>query len=341
MKALHSARSTSVGSLRGSGSPIPLAGFTLVELMVATAILGIVMGLTLVAYTGVAKRAFHTEATIKGSSELRYAADMISQAVRSASQPIVVSANGLQLDVPPDTLGVAFITGPGTKIGPLSDGEGYKDTAPMVKVGDYSAAIATSSIFASSARPTAALTASDVVTYFKTQAYLEANEELNIDRKTGGLFRVGDVITIPATAYGTSVTLTIKSVSNGKNNKTITFTDKLGVDVPLGTRILPTSAVPRMRFEVIPETAKNVDTRGQLRYYPDADQNTFIVLATDVDASPVSNPADPTSAATTPFVLNGRVVTLNLQKLPRGTIAGRTVQGVQTKAYARTDPSVQ
>ncbi|ACB74176.1 PilW family protein [Opitutus terrae] len=347
MKALRFARSTSVDALRRSDSAVPLAGFTLVELMVATTILGIVMGMTLVAYTGVTKRAFHTEATIKGSSELRYAADMISQSVRSASQPIVVSANGLQLDVPPDTLAVAVIDGAATSIGPLSDALGYKDNQQLVKVKDYSSAVATSSIFASSARPSAAVAGTDISTYFKSQTYLGANEGINLERDTKGakllegMFRKGDVVTIPATAYGAQVVLVIDSVSNGKGSKTITFTTKLGVDVPNGTKILPTGAGRRMRFEVFSETDPTVERRGQLWYYPDKDTANHIVLATDVDASPVSNPADPTSAATKPFVSNGRVLTLNLQKLPRGTVAGRTVQGVQTTAYARTDPSVQ
>lgn len=292
-------------------------GFTLTELLVATTIFAVMMGITMVAYTAAAKRVFHTEAAITGTAQLRYASDMISRGVRSAPQPPVVSGAGLRLTVIPEDAGVAIVTGPGTPLD--ANTRGYKSTQKMVKLTDFQIAAAGKWFFSSSARPAGKVTAGQVGTYFKAAAEIDLNK----------IFKVGDDLTIPATRFGSAVTRKINSISNSTGNKTVTFETKLGVDVPEDTRIYSSR---RVAFEVT--------TNGDLRYYPDANGTTFTVLARDVDPSPRLVATDSTSANTTPFVLSGRVLTLNLQKLPRGTVAGRTSQGVQTTVYARTDPTI-
>lgn len=304
------------------------SGFTLVELMIATVIFGLVSGLMLVAYTGVAKRAYHTDATIKGSAELRYATDLISRSVRSASQLPTVSADGLQLIVPPFDLGVAIVTGPGTAIGPAGDGMGYKGNQRMIKLSNFTGAAATSSIFNSANRPAGVVSAGQVSTYFKPENALEV-VDLN------DVFSVGDTVTIPATAYGDEVQRVISSISNNSGNKTLTFTADLGVDVPLDTLVRATSG-KRIGFQVVTAVG---ETNGELRYYPDnSDRTRFMILARDVDPSPLLTPSVSTSGNTTPFVLNERFLTINLQRLPAGRTFGRTVQGVQTTVLARTNP---
>lgn len=302
-------------------------GFTILELLVATGVFGLVMGITLVAYVGVMKKAFHAEALLEGAQQLRYASDLISQTVRSAPLRPVVSANGLQLTVAPEDLGIVVVRD-GTWIDEPNNVRGWKSNQRTLKFSNYTAAAVTTPIFKpTAARPTGALSAADVETYFKVEDDLP---EVDLNE----IFSVGDTVKVPATAYGAEFERVINSISQNGGQKTVTFTQDLGCDVPQGTRVLATSG-RRVRFEVM--------ASGDLRYYRDTrDLTKFVILARDVDPAPLSNPADLTSTRTTPFVLTeGRYVTINFEKLPRGTIAGRTVQGVRTTVFARTDPSVQ
>ncbi len=300
------------------------AGFTLIEVMVAMTILVLAMAVTMSAYLAALKRALHSQEALRGTQELRYASDLISEAVRSAPQPPTVQSSGVQLVVAPKDLGYATVLET-TWIDTLHNVKGSKSNQRMLHMTNVTPAAVTISVFQSGARPTSALTSADIATYFTDSSSLPSTD-LN------DLFASGDTITIPATAYGPQTTGVINNISNNSGNKTLTLTASLGVDVPNATRIAATAG-RRMLF--------SVESTGELRYYPDRrDMTKYTVLARDVDPSPLTNPADTTSAITTPFVIAGRYVTLNLQKLPRGSLAGRTVQGVRTNVYTRTDPLI-
>lgn len=297
--------------------------FTLTEIMVAMAILAVVVLMAFVGMIAVLRGVAHTDAMVKGSSEIRHAADRISLAVRSAPRIPLVESSGCDLIVVPYNLGYAIVEG-NTPIDAVNNVYGSKASQKMLKLSDLTPSAVASSIFAASARPTGAVSAGQISTYFNNASAL-STIDLN------DLFEVNDIITIPATAYSTTfVNRTINSISNNSGNKTITVTAKLGVDVPNGTKIFPSKGA-RTLFRVTPS--------GELRYFPDnRKMGTFTTLATDINPAPLSNPGDATSSPTVPFALVGNLLTINLQKVPRGTQAGRTLQGVQTSVYVRTDP---
>ena len=308
------------------------AGFTLTEVLIAVTILGMAMSLAMVVWIAALKRADHTEKGLKGTAELRYACDVISQAVRSASElPTVgnmtvgnVTYNGVQLIVPPKDLGYALVLDT-TWIDGAQTTKGSKSSQKVLKVSNYTLPAVVNSAWASSSRPSGAIT--DIGSYFVTAANLQSTDLNNI-------FSVGDTITIPATAFGPATSGVINSISNNAGNKTLTLVNNLGVDVPNGTKIAATSG-RRIMFEV--------ETNGDLRYYPDKrDLTKYTVLAHDIDPTPLSDPANSSSTTTVPFAISSTAtdyVTVNLQKIPAGSIAGRTLQGVRTTAYTRTDPT--
>lgn len=298
------------------------AAFTLLEVMVALTIMAIALTVTTGAYLAALKRGLHAERALRGAAELRYATQVISEAVRSTPLALTVQNNGRQLIVAPKTLGFAIVQET-TWIDTLHNVKGSKSNQRMLKVADMVPSVVTVSVFASTARPAGAVSTGEVATYF-----VDAGDLPSLD--LNDLFATGDTITIPATAYGPATTGVIKSISNNSGTKTLTLTAALGVDVPNGTRLLAAGG-PRAMF--------SVENNGDLRYYPDR-RNTarFTVLAHDIDAAPLSNPADSTSARTTPFAIAGRYLTLNLQQIPRGGAAGRTLQGVQTTVLVRSDP---
>ncbi|PTX91386.1 type II secretion system protein [Opitutus sp. ER46] len=309
------------------------AGFTLTEVLVATSILGLAISMTMVVYVAAMKRAHHTEFGLKGTAELRYATDVISQAVRSASQLPTVESGGLKLLVPPKDIGYATVEDI-TWIDDAKTIKGTKSDQKVLKLSDLTLPAVVVSAWKSAARPAGAITNTDVATYFKAASEMPTTD-LN------SIFAVGDTITIPATAFGIATQRVINSISNSKGNKTLTLTAKLGVSVPSGTRINATSG-RRMMFEVVSAEGKN---QGELRYYPDS-KNTaqYTVLARDIDFSPLSEPANVSSTATVPFVIPTdakNYVIINLQKVPGGSGSGRTLQGVQTTVYTRTDPTNQ
>ena len=297
-------------------------GFTLTEVMVSMTILMLAMSLTLVAFLAALRATAHTERALRGVAELRLAADMISESARSASQTPTVQAAGRQLFVPPKDAGFATVQET-TWIDSVHDVKGSKSNQKMIKVSNATPSAVTMSVFKSGARPAGSIGAGEVSTYFKDASSLPETD-------LADLFQVGDSVTIPATAYGPSVTRVINSISNNPGTKTLTFTANLGVDVPNGTKLAASSG-RRLLF--------SVESNGDLRFYPDSrNLSQYSILARDIDPAPRSVPADTTSAHTVPFVLSGRYLTLNLQKLPRGSTAGRTVQGVQTTVLTRTDP---
>jgi hypothetical protein len=249
---------------------------------------------------------------------------MISQSVRGAPQTPLVQASGCDLIVMPYNLGYATVEDV-TWIDAVHNMKGSKSNQRVLKLSNRIPAAATSSIFTSTARPTEAVASTDIGTYFKDSAQL-ATVDLS------DLFAVGGTISIPATAYGTAVTRTINSISNNSGNKTLTATSNWGVNIPNGTRIFATAG-RRILFRVT--------NTGDLRYYPDnRDLTKYSVLATDINPTPLVNPADTASGTTVPFYIAGSYLTLNLQKVPAGRPAGRTLQGFQTSVYVRTDPLI-
>jgi hypothetical protein len=201
--------------------------------------------------------------------------------------------------------------------------KGTKSTMKELKISDTTRPIVTVSIWAGDARPTGALASGDVATYFT--AALPTTD-------VSDAFAVGDTISIPATAFGNATTGVINSMSNNPGNKTITLVNKLGVDVPNGTKISASSG-KRVRFEV--------RSNGDLRYYPDTrDLTKYAVLAHNVTQTPLSDPSDSSSAASVPFTISSTdsdYVLLNLQQIPATTTRiGRTLQGVQTAVFTRT-----
>jgi prepilin-type N-terminal cleavage/methylation domain-containing protein len=305
--------------------------FTLVEVLVATSILGLAVGMTMVVFIAALKRAQHTEQMLKGMSEIRYASDIISQTVRSGSQLPTIAANGTRLLVPPKDVGYALVLDT-TWIDMVNGVKGSKSNQKMLHVSNVTMPAVVASVWASTARPAGAISDAQVATYFVDGSNLPVGD-LN------GLFAVGDTLTIPATAYGPKTTGVINSISNNPGNKTVTLVSALGVDVPNGTKIAATSG-RRAMFEVVPSGAST----GDLRYYPNStDLTKFSVLAHNISPTPLSDPSNSGSAPTVPFVISNssaNYVIINLQKLPKGTTVGRTVQGVQTTAYTRTDPTL-
>lgn len=295
--------------------------FTLTEVLISTTVLGLAMGITMPVFIAAMRRAQHTEDGLKGTAQLRYAADMIAQSVRSASQDLTVAGNGTQLIVAPADLGYAVVQDT-TWVDAAHTVKGSKSNQRMLHVADATVTCVASSAWKTTTRPSGAIATSDVSTYFIDTSGLPTSNLAN-------LFHVGDTITIPATAYGAQTTGVINSVSNNSGTKTITLSANLGVDVPNGTTLLATSGA-RAMFEV--------QSSGDLRYYPDnTDLTKYSVLAQSILVNPLSNPAVRTSATTKPFVkLSAGYVQINLQQIPKGTDAGRTMQTAQTTAYTRT-----
>lgn len=303
------------------------SAFTLTEVLIATTILGMAMSMTMVVYLAALKRANHTELALKGTAELRYATDIISQTVRSASQLPTIQSSGLKLLVPPKDAGFATVLET-TWIDQPGGVKGSKSNQRMLHVSNVGLPIVVLDLWSGSSRPSGAIANSDVATYFRSDLTNVPVVDLN------DLFASGDTITIPATAYGPEVTRVINNISNNSGNKTLTLTANLGVDVPNGTKIAASSG-RRAMFEVVATGAST----GDLRYYPDSrNTNQYTVLARDIDPTPLSDPSDSTSAVTVPFTISNtstNYVTLNLQKVPRGTTTGRTLQGVRTTVYTR------
>lgn len=295
------------------------------EIIVAMTILSIAMTITLSAYLVALKRSVHTQNALTGTTEVRFATDLISEAVRSTPQIPVVQTSGRQLIVAPKDLGYATVLAT-TWIDTIHNVKGSKSNQRMLHISNVTPAAVAFDIFKGASRPTGAVAATSIATYFDDSSTLPTTD-LN------DLFESGDTLTIPATAYGPSVTGVINNISNNSGNKTLTLTDNLGVDVPNGTKIAATAG-RRIMF--------SVETSGELRFYRDnRDLTKYVILARNIDYQPLSLPNDTTSTRTTPFVLNGRLLTINLQQLPKGNMAGRTTQGVQTQVYARTDPLIQ
>ncbi len=322
MQPLSSSRSKPVPGYRSGGA----RAFTLLEVLIATTILGLALSMSMVVFLAAMKRAQHTETGLKGTAELRFASDLISQSVRSASQLPTVASSGLQLIVPPKDLGFAVVQEI-TWLDTAHTVKGSKSNQRVLHVSNFTLPAVVTSAWLSSTRPTGAISSSDVATYFISSSNLPATD-LN------DIFTVGDTISLPVPSAGTPTTGVINSISNNINNKTITLTANIGVDVPNGTKIQATSG-KRVMFEV--------RSNGDLRYYPDnRDLTKYSVLAHDIDPSPLSDPADSSSATTVPFSIpsgSTDYVIINLQKVPAGTTVGRTLQGVRTTAYTRTDPT--
>lgn len=307
-------------------------GFTLVEVLVATTILGMAAGMTMIVFIASLKRTQHTELMLKGTAELRYAADFISQSVRSSVQLPTIGANGLQLIVPPKNLGIIVVQH-GTWIDQPHGVTGFKSNQKVMQV-VAEVPLTVSSIFKNTTtRPPGALTVDDVASYFVDSSAITS---LKVD----SLVSAGDLLDIPATAYGPAIdNWEVNSVSHNSGRATITFTNKLMVDVPDGTKINATSG-SRAMFEVV----STGTYAGDLRYYPNKDiTSTFTVLAHDIDPTPLSDPSNSGSGNTVPFTIpstSSDYVILNLQKIPKGSVVGRTLQGVQTAVYTRTDPTI-
>jgi type II secretory pathway pseudopilin PulG len=309
----------------------PGSAFTLAEILVATSILGVAVGMTMVVFVAALKRAQHTEQLLKGMSEIRYATDIISQTVRSASQLPTVLASGTKLIVPPRDIGYATVLET-TWIDMVNGVKGSKSNQRMLHVSNVTTPPIVASLWGTTARPTGAITSGDIATYFVDGSGMPIGD-LN------SIFTVGDTITIPATAYGPQTTGVINSISNNAGNKTVTLTAALGVDVPNGTKIAATSG-RRVMFEVVTAGAST----GDLRYYPNStDLTKFTVLAHDIASAPLSDPSKAGGGATVPFTISNTAadyVIINLQKLPKGTTIGRSVQGVQTTVFTRNDSTL-
>lgn len=309
-------------------------GFSLLEVLVATSILGMAVAMTMVVYVAALKRAQHTQLALKGVEELRYASDFISQAVRSASQLPVVTSGGLRLLVPPKDQAYLIVEDT-TWLDASHTVQGSKANMKMIHARAYAPAV-TASKFSSTARPAGAITAGEVATYF-----VDGNTTASrLAKKVRDVVDTGDTVRIPATSFGAEVeSIVVNNVSNNTGEATVTFDVKLNVDVPKGTKLTVTSG-RRMLFEVV----GNGTSQGDLRYYPDSEDLTkFTVLARDIAVAPLTNPANASSAATVPFAIPTSAtnyVALNLQKVPKGTLVGRTLQGIRTNAYTRTDPSL-
>lgn len=301
------------------------SGFTLVEIMVAMTILGLAMTITMVVFLAAVKRASHTETMLKGTSELRYSADMISQAVRSASQPPTTD-DGTQLYIAPGTFGYLLVQDV-TWLDTAHTVEGSKAGQKLIKAIAY-ISTATYTPFSGTSRPSGALAIGDVSTYFRA-----STDTTLPSPSVSDLVVVGDTLSVPQTSYGPAQTLVVNSVSQNSGTGTITVTANLSYSIPTGTKI-SVQSTHRQKYAVV---------NGQLLFYPDSSVSSkYSVLASDISSAPLSDPSNKSSAATKPFVIsstNTSFVTINLQMIPKGTTVGRTLQGVLTTAYARTNPA--
>lgn len=314
------------------GPRLKLAGFTLTEVLISTTILGVAVSMTMVVFIAALKRAQHTELGLKGTAELRYSADVISQTVRSAAQLPTVEAGGLKLVVPPKDLGYATVLET-TWIDQVNNVKGSKSNQRMLHVSNVTLPAAVTSVWSGAGRPGGPITSADISRYFIDASRIPATD-LN------DLFSSGDTITIPATGYGPETRRVINHISNNPGNKTLTLTENLGVDVPNGAKIAAASG-RRVMFEVV----ATGESKGELRFYPDRrNLSKYTVLARDISPTPLPDPAVETGTNTVPFTISSAsdsAVIINLQKQPKGTMAGRTLQGVRTTVFARTDPTLQ
>jgi type II secretory pathway pseudopilin PulG len=323
-------------SAKASRTRRGLRAFTLTEILISTSILGLATTMTMAVFIAALKRANHTELALKGTAELRYASDVISKAVRSSSRypTIPATSSGRQLLVAPKDVAY-FTVYPVTWIDAANTTKGVKAAQRLLKLNDPPVIPSVAaSVWASTDRPSGAVTSASFSTYFASAATTAGDTDLN------DYYSVGDTVTIPATTFGAETTCVINSISNNATPKTLTMSVNIGVDVPEGTKILATSP-HRAMFEVV---NTNDSHKGELRYYPDSTALTkYTILARDIDPQPLSNPADSASTRTTPFSVTaspGNYVILNLQKLPAATTTGRTLQGVRTTVFTRTDPTL-
>ncbi len=308
------------------------AAYTLVEVMVATTILAIAISLTMVVFTAALKRATHTQDLLQGTQELRYASDVISQAVRSAYRAPTTANSGRQLFVPAKDIGY-FTVVDGTWIDAAKTVQGWKSNMQTIRA-TVTVSPAVYNAFRSTARPPGAVTsASDVSAYFVDSSVVP---------KVSDVLQKLDILSIPATAFGTAVpAIVVDTVAKDAGSAQISFTTKLGVDVPNGT-ILSLVKGRTALFEVnIAETNPDgTPKRTELRYYRDYTHSPgqYTVLARDISATPLNDPTNSTSGTTVPFTIATSAtnyVVMNLQKIPKGTLAGRTLQGLQTTAFTR------
>lgn len=306
-------------------------GFTLTEILVATTILGMAVSMTMVVYLAALRRAKHSEDALKGTAELRYATDMISQAVRSSPLLPEVDKSGLRLLVSPKDQPLLVVTD-GTWIDAAHTTKGFKASQQNMHVA-LQVPVSVRSVFKATDRPTGSVSGAQVGTYFTGAVDTST-------WKVSDYLEKGDSVRIPATAFAPEVkSKIVDSISKNAGEATITYTQKLTVDVPQGTVLTVTSG-RRQAFEVVGVTVNGKPT-ANLVFYPDADDLTkFTILARDIATKPLADPADTTGTTSVPFVIpatSPNYVVLNLQKLPRGGSAGRTLQGIRTTVFTRND----
>lgn len=307
------------------GSRRPVRGFMLSEIMVAVAVAMLVCGIAMVLFMSALKHARNTEEMTKTVSDVRYATDTISAAVRSTPARPIVSNAGLTLQVAPnetyyatvdDTSIVDNLQTPNI----LGSLDGQRTIRISVRARQPATLWALKT-----AGPTAAIST------LPSGMFLTVTDLPNID--LNDLFSPGDVLSIPGTSYGPAFTVSLSSINNASSPKTLTTSTDLLEKIPNGTQILASSG-GYIRF--------TVESNGDLRRYPD-DRNMaqFTVLARNIAAAPQASPYSGSPTATVPFVYNvtPRTIVVNLQSLPPGNRAGRTSTASETTIFVRTDPS--
>lgn len=301
-------------------------GFTLAEILIATTIFTLVAAIAMVAMVAIIKRNDHTYNLTVGTSELRIASDFITQAVRTSPIAPIISNSGKTLDVAPPVVYYATVADTAV-VDALKNPNilGVLPTQDTIQFSVRARQPATKWILTGTC-PSASISSTG-------STFLTLTDHPIID--LDDMFDVGATISVPATRYGSAKTLVIQTITNTSSSKILKFTTPVGIMIPNGTQIAATSA-RRVRFEIT--------STGDLRNYPDSRNLTvFTVLATNVSDNPRVDASDSASANQAPFTLGStaptaRNVTINLQRLPKGTITGRSENGIRSTIYSRTDP---
>lgn len=318
-------------------------GFSLSELVVATAVFGICTLIAMGVLVTTFRSADHAENVIEASDSLRYVTDLISDHIRSSPTRPRVLDDGRELEV---SVPVSAISNKGPRVvggnmsyNPPGGPQGWRPNqrtlhiSPSIPSGEVEGPGVIESIFTNhNALPQGQINA---VSGSGLRGLPNGQDAFNLD----DILIEGMSLTIAADPPYTPqpIPVILQNVSNNPQGVKTIIVDGPGNNNNLGSWVmngnhleLPTvSSIRRFR----------VEANGELRYFPDpTNPNLFRVLVRDVNPSPLDDNAE----ASRPFAAgdNNREIRVLLERLPPGRYSGRTVHTVRTRAYARSDPSL-
>jgi len=354
-------------------TPNRRSGFTLVEIVISSTILLVVVGATMSTFLGITKQYTLLATASDISLDIQSASRRVFEAVQaSPSAPTILNASGgagvttvivagpptisvtsgVSIRLSPATLHYVMVVGNTVPAGsPLPPAPPLPNTGPDIldaatNTTGYVNTRSTINLHTVSPQATtrrllidgAACPSGEISTLDNT---VFASNSVGYPSGPGNLFEDGDVVTIPVTAFGGAVQLTVRS----HTATSLTFTTSLNPalsnwTLPNGT-LIENTAGPRTLLTVMSANSGSFQ-RGDLVLFPDdRDLTRFTLLARNIDPNPRVEPTNPASATESPFNFNNdpdiRELTVNLQCLPAGNrVAGRATAGIRTKIRVRT-----